>query len=424
MRSVPLHTHSLLALSKSAIFAVCILAGSLAPAFGASPFESLAAQDPAEAESEQVSPFAYLAEVPTAVRQAMLDGDHKDALKLLRDLRKRDAHQGDNWAYFIAVTQRAAGDADQAIATLVQLEADFPTSLWLRKSRFLRADMLRDQRRYQEAEEIYEAEAMRLRSKSRQGELAEIYLSFARELSTPPTDATPNEGRVDYNRAATLFSKVLDLGAPKNARAEAMFGMARCYEELRDWNRAANHYHTFLNHFGSGAEAGIAGVRAFEARYREGRCFYHSGNLVKSRALFEDFVALVDGIREVGKEVEPGDPNGDDYPLWRSSMADWPESAHKLLALFEGKAKFAYAYSYQGNDAQNTALRVASLRRFISSMPNHEMVGKARFEIAQSLMQANQLEDAIKDFSSYQTWQTPSGIKQEIIEENERFCGS
>lgn len=375
----------------------------------------------AQAEKQEPQAFVYLAELPTKVRQAMLAGDHDEALRMLRQLRDTDESRVDHWTYYLAVAQRAAGKRDAALTSLADYESRYPQSIWLRKARFLRADVLRDLKRLDEAERIYEEEAMRLRSPERQGELAEIYLNFARDLSTPPEADTPDNGNLDYGRAANLYSRVLDLGAPDYARAEALFGMARCYEELQDWNQARQRFGAFLQEFGNGQQADVAGIRAFEGRYRLGRCVYHSGDQAGARRNFENLIELIEAIDLNADEIEESDPLREQYQMWREVQKEWPELTHKLLRLFEGKARFALAYSYQGNDFQNASQRVAHLRRFIAAVPKHELQGQARFMIAESLMNSNQLEEAMAEFDGYQKWQTPAGTSQKVVEENERY---
>ncbi len=379
------------------------------------------AEAQAEAKEQEPQAFVYLAELPTKIRQAMLAGDHDEALRMLHDLREADASRADHWTYYLAVAQRAADKGEQALVSLGSFETNFPKSIWLRKARFLRADVLRDLKRLEEAERIYEEEALRLRSPERQGELAEIYLNFARDLSTPPDAGTPDKGNLDYGRAANLYQRVLDLGAPAFARAEALFGMARCYEELKDWKQARKQFELFLKDFGGGKQADVAGIRAFEGRFRLGRCIYHSGDQSGSRRHFENLIELIEAIDSSADEIEESDPLGAQYEMWRAVQKDWPELTHKLLRLFEGKARFALAYSYQGNDFQNASQRVAHFRRFIEKVPGHELEGQARFMIAEALMNSNQLEEAMAEFDAYQGWATPAGTSQKILEENERY---
>jgi len=386
--------------------------------------QQAAAEDSQDAQIEQEAEsraFAYLAELPLAVRQAMLAGEHKEAIRMLRDLAERDKERTDHWLYYLAVAQRNADLAEDALASLDQYEQKYPDSSWLRKARFLRADILRDLKRLAEAELIYEEEAFRLRSTGRQGELAEIYLAFARQLSTPPEVDTPDQGELDYNRAANLYGRVLDLGAPDAARAEAMFGMARCFEELSDWNRAAQEFRQFLKEFGSGAQGEVVGIRAFEGRYRLGRCIYHSGDQAGSRRNFEDLIELIEGIETKAEEVDASDQLADEYALWRDNMKSWVPLTFDLLKLYEGKARFALAFSFQGNDLQNASQRVAHFRRFVKAIPEHELGGRARFMIAQSLMDSNQLEDAMTELEAFQAWSTPAEMPQKIVEENERY---
>src|SRR5690606_31082457 len=95
--------------------------------------------------------------------------------------------KADAWLYLTGVACELQGEAAPALEAFSALETRFASSPLAAKARFRRAEILRAQGRHAEAEPIWEAEALRLRSQTRQHELAKVYLDLADALSTPPT---------------------------------------------------------------------------------------------------------------------------------------------------------------------------------------------------------------------------------------------
>src|SRR6185295_14779391 len=129
---------------------------------------------------------------------------------------------------------------------LDQLGRTAPASIWTSKASFLRADLLRLDRRFEEAAAIYEAQARRLSGSERQAELAQVYMRFAEELAAPPS--APN-AKADFVRAADLFGRVLDLGAPDGLRERAAYRRAQCIEAGQNPFETLHAYEAYLEAF-------------------------------------------------------------------------------------------------------------------------------------------------------------------------------
>jgi alpha-2-macroglobulin len=419
----------------------------------AAPAASAALADPAPADrrihtegnqDEKLKSLAGLAEVPENLRRALLAGEHKTALRLIDKLVQNDPQHSDFWRYLKAHALQGAERSTEAIEVLAKLETDIEARIsdaigpgtepnagsdsglnaernaegnWYRKARFFRADLLRSQRLYADAEQIYEVEAQRLRSAERQAELAAVYLNFAKQFSTPPEPSNPDQSGVDYARAYTLYSKVLELGAPASAHRIARFGMARAQEELNKWDVARLQYQSYLAQFGRPEQAGFAGMQTLEAYYRLARVLYHGGKPNEARHSFEDFLAIVEALHASGKVASQGADSADWSGLWQS----WSTADQQSLSNFEGKARFAIALSYQGADSQSRALKIAAFQRFVEAMPAHDLVGAARMGIAETYRDANQNEAALDAFEDLQQWIWPTEIAQDIRESNQRL---
>jgi uncharacterized protein YfaS (alpha-2-macroglobulin family)/outer membrane protein assembly factor BamD (BamD/ComL family) len=395
----------LLALSR---FSALLLATSI---FTSAPAQLLAqtAEDRVAQEPEALAAEGLPA-VPDALRQAVMSGDTRAALKLLDALVKRDADLADAWLYTRARVLAEDGQFDQAIEVLEKVERDFPQGAWRFKARFLLADLMRETGRMAEAEAIYEQEAGRLLSSERQSELAEIYLRFARLLSTDPDPHAPGKAKPDYQRARALYQKALELEIPAKQREEALWGIARCGARTEDWNAARHAYRAYLAEFGEALE--VAGTRVLEARYRSAEAEQKLGESNQARYVFEDLIDLFDQAQAV-------EPSG-----FAKSLAAYLRAAdaekRAALADLEGRARFQIAETH-GNGSQGLALRIAAWERMIAAMPAHAWVGRARAGIAEAYRASNQLDQAVAAYDVLLAWEDPAELSQETREVNARL---
>lgn len=366
--------------------------------------EDRASQEPEALVAEGLPP------VPDALRQAVMSGDTRAALKLLDGLVKRDADVADAWLYTRARVLAEDGQFPQAIEILEQVEADFPNGAWRFKARFLLADLMRETGRMAEAEAIYEQEAGRLLSSERQSELAEIYLRFARLLSTDPDPHAPGNSQPDYQRARALYQKALELEIPAGQQEEALWGIAHCGASTDDWNAARNAYRAYLAEFGEALD--VAGTRVLEARYRSAEAEQKLGESNQARYAFEDLIDLFDQAQAV-------EPSG-----FAKSLSAYLRAAdvekRAALADLEGRARYQIAQTY-GSGAQGLALAIAALERMIAEMPKHAWVGRARAGIAEAYRASNQLGKAVLAYDVLLDWEDPVELSQETREVNARL---
>ena len=388
-----------------------LLIGLLSFALTATPLEA-ATQSSAEDAAQETPDVSRggLPPVPDALRQAMMSGDTRKALRQLDALIERDAEQADAWMYLKARVQADGDQLDEALITLDRIEADHGEGDWVHKARFYRADLLRAQGRMAEAEAIYEMEAERLLSKQRQGELGEIYLRFARLLSTPLDPNRPGMTPPDYQRARALFQKVMELEVPASQRDEALWGVAHCGEKLGEWSAARQSYRTYLAEFGEDLDA--AGVRVLEVRFQIADAASRLGEVQPARYAFEDLVALLEEARGEGA-------TGFARAMGQFLLTADEEVTDKVTDL-EGRARYAIAQTY-GGDGQQLALRVAALERFLDAMPEHALAGIARFGIAEAYRGASRFEEARDAYADVIAWQDPAELDQDTREKNARF---
>jgi len=328
-----------------------------------------------------------LASVPNPVREALMHARWDEALALLDELAGTRSEERDLWLYLAGVAHDQAGRGEDALAALMQLERGFPESAWVDKARFLRAEIHRSRGEIQQAEALYEQAVGRLRSPERQGELAQIYLRFADEASTPP-DAPDPQSSLDLDRAYSLYAKVLGLDAPTTLRDRALFRMAICMREKGDHGAAAVHFQTYLDDLEEPQ-------RLWEARALLGRAELAAGQAVQARRTFEDLAADLTAAIASGEAAEE-------------------------LREEVGDARYDLARSW-GGGGDAGKLAIAAYRRFLEEFPDHEKGTPAAFAIAVIERDLGLLDDAVTSFQAVTQRAAPATEEREVLEEHERM---
>ena len=321
--------------------------------------------------------------VPGPVREAMVDGRFDDAVAELERLERDAPEQVDAWQYLRATALRSAGRGAEAIALLELLEAGHPESAWLHKARFARAELLRGERRYEEAEAIYEAEAQRLLSPERKRELAGVYLRFADELSDDDDDG-PGGAAPDYARAYELYRRVLELGAPAASREEALFRMGWCKERLGSFGEAVRDYAAYLAEFGDSEATGSVRPRVFEVRLALARTRLASDDRTGARRAYEDLLADIERARG-------------DAVAWGALDAE----AVATIEGYEGDASYGIGRTWRGDAVHEAPLAVAARERFVERFPAHPRAWDAAFEVGHIWKEIGRYEDAIAGYDAF-----------------------
>ncbi|MCP3918095.1 MAG: outer membrane protein assembly factor BamD [bacterium] len=324
--------------------------------------------------------------LPGPVRNALLFGRYAEALEAIARLESERPEEVDTWLYLRGHTLALSGETDQALAQLERIEADHPESAWLHKSRFQRAELLRGARRYREAEAIYEAEAQRLRSEDRQGELADIYIRFGDQYSIADEMPRPEQQKLDFERARGLYARVLELEAPTDRREYVYFRIGVCLQSLQRFGEAVQAYETFLKQFDP--EEGGAGTatRVFEARYRAGICKRRSGDVVGARRVFEDLVDAIAAAR-AGSGAWQG----------RELGSDFATQSKKL----EGDARFQVCETFadQGGAQQNLA--IVAFGRFLRDFADHALAPRAGMRIPHLFASLGRQGEALAAYDAF-----------------------
>jgi len=368
----------------SAAFALPVLLVLLSPARG-----SLAPQEARVA-------------IPDAVRQALVRGDWEGALARLDAEQAADPERGDLWAYLRGVALDEAGRDEQALAVLEELERAYPTSPWVPKARFRRADVHQARREFAAAEAILGQAARALRGVERQGELARVYLRFADAASTPDPHR-PDAGELDYARARELYARVLELGAPRELRERAHLGTAACFEAQQDWNGAARAYGAYLDELDPARQrpvpAGfVAGERILEARLGLGLALVKSGAKPEARRVLEDLARDL----ERALAAEPAGPR-----------------AGELSALL-ARARVEAVWTLP-DDRESIRPKIAALERTLAAFPDSPQATPAAMAIARLWLELDQNERALAALEALARRPPPAGAEAAALATHEEL---
>jgi len=340
------------------------------------------------------SPAPSLPGLPAGVREAMLQGDSEAALRELAALLAKEPAAKDTVLFLRAVSLAQAGQRVQALAALDAFDAGAPASIWVHKSKFLRAQLLRDERRFEEAAAIYAAMAVRLAGPQRQAELAEVYLGFAEELAAPPLSPS---AKPDFARAADLFGRVLELNAPDSIRERAAWRRAQCIEAGNNGRATRDAYLAYLQGFDPGRNPrAVAGRPAwiFAARLTLARAQLELNDPAGARRTLED---LSGDLRQAAAGAGP---------LADSVRALDGAQLRELLTL-DGEAQYALAATWRA-EGQNSSLAIAALERFVERFADHPRALRARLELGEELAGAQRTEDALRVFDALMAATAPA----------------
>lgn len=353
--------------------------------------------------------------VPRAYREAVLAGDWQEAVRRADALHAEHPEQADSWLFLRALALAGGGLETEALSALDELELRHPKSVWTHKSRFRRAELLRSLGKLDEAERIWEAEAERLRSADRKGELADVYLRFADELSTEPTEPRPGH-ELDFERAHLLYAKVLELGAPHAKQERAMYRLGFCRVQQERWADAIADDRAYLARFDptrpdSRAAREGAGEHVFEVRLRLGRSLLASGDRLGARRAFEDLDAAI----ETALAGEGGWA-----AVLREAGGEWPAERRQAWERLLGDTAFELGRTYAERSAE-TALGVAAFQRFLERFPTHPRTSRAAFEIGRLWADLGRHEEALAAWSAFLARPAPASDDEDVRRENEEL---
>jgi hypothetical protein len=326
--------------------------------------------------------------VPPEVRTAMHDRRYAEAIAGLDGLLRTSPKEGDYWLYLKGLAQLYAKGYEGAVASLTEFERKHPASRWLAKARFARAEAHLATRQYQQAEDIYEAEAQRLMAEGRKDELAGVLVSFADRLATPKDPALPDSPEPDYGRAHELYQAALDFETSPALRDEVMFRRAQTMVAAKNWGSATGEFQAYLAEFDPewpDARAGIArrGDHIYQARFDLADAFQQAGQRDEARRVWQDLVAVT--AQPAGK------------PAAQAGAAEDALAVQKLRA----SAMYRIAGTYSVGDLSQTLMAVKALGDALAAYPGAEESVRSAFEIGADYQAIGRHDDAVAAYRRF-----------------------
>lgn len=326
------------------------------------------------------STITSLPRINTEIRDALQGREFAKAILLIdRALAatepKRVVADPDYLLYLKGRAHAELGQSDEAIATFTRLEKTFPKSPWYSRSRFGQASVLSQKRNYKEAGAIYQIESERLLSSGRRDELTRIYLEFAdRYFDGCPAVGPKAKQDPDYSQAINYYQQALQLRPGKDLQHKIELRIARCHQELKQFNEAIAAYQKFLANYGSANSAKANPVSpqlSAEARFHLGQTQLDAGQSAEARKTWQDFLADPVSKAQAGELVAIVN-----FRLARTFGIPAPPTIGDL------------------------ELGVEVLDSFVKTYPKHPLATEANYNQAQSYLHHGRHDQAIQVLNS------------------------
>ncbi|HNQ87721.1 MAG TPA: MG2 domain-containing protein [Verrucomicrobiota bacterium] len=334
----------------------------------------------------------------------------------------------------------------EAAAAADQLAFAFPESVWRHKAVFLKAQALIEQKQFQPAAALYQAEAARLLAADRKQELVGVIVAFAEKLSAQPDPRMPDAPRPDFPKAHGLFTKALGMEISRDLRDDLVFKKARAIQQAGNFGQAIQDYQAYLTEFDPGwtgpAGSGTArlplqnpppaGKHLAMARYRLGESQIQAGHLAAGRMELEDLLKLTAARAGASNplEIELSTQEGKRLPQdirWLLVQSHFVPSsgggaANKTAPAGESSGRARGRSSADPvlftlrEGEPDAALRVC--RSFLEACPEGSRAVRAAWMIAETLETAGRADDAIQ---AYRDVIAGRGFQPETAEAAERL---
>lgn len=326
-----------------------------------------------------------------------------------------EAQRRDYAIYLRALALFHSGKDEAAVGACNRLAEGFAESDWKRKALFLKCRALVRQKKFKEAEAIYEAEANRLFSADRKKGIANVLVAFGDELSRKPGKDELDAPPADFNKALQLYGKALSLEIGRELRDAVQFKMARSYQNLGNWREAENHYRTYLKEYDPKWSGPVGSPERFRGQVREnplpaGQHWKDARfHLVEVQlAQCGQSLLVVPGFRHQALRVQT---NPVSY-LGKLQMAR--QNAEDLLALLGGGNDDgalrsdtywllvrSYNLPHPAPNERGKALLTAG--KFLKAHPDHPRATDTSRLIAVTYQNAGQTDDAIAAYQKFAT---------------------
>ncbi len=276
-------------------------------------------------------------------------------------------------------------------------------SPWQHKIRFLAAEIYLKQKRFREAEAIYDRESQRLLAEERKEEIAKVYISFAESLSYTPKPEELDLPEPDFDEAYSFYAKALELEIGHELSEEIRFRMALMRERDELYYDAAEEYRSYLRDFDPDwkrrdygpRSASYRGGHRAAARYRLAESLIRTGDFQLARTELEDLIDLLElagespgGTTTSGgtDTVTVGSANDDmDDP---TEISTWQRLAMRRIP-------FTYGFPHPGSTGDLEAGLSAS-KAYLSLFPDDSIAVTVAWQALSALHYRGRSEAAIE----------------------------
>lgn len=354
------------------------------------------------------APDAGLEAIRGALQSKSYDAAVKAADKYLADKPK----QGDAALYLKATAQYHAKQYDACATTAGIVMAKHQKSKWFHKAVFLKGDALSMQRKFKEAEALFEVEAHRLLASERKKEIANIVVRYADALAKKPDENDPGAPKPNYTKAYQIYGKALSLEIDAELRGEILYKRAYAIQQAKNHAQAINGFQLYLNEFDPdwGAATGLAqpgakkkpiGPHRFFARYRLAKSQIMSNQFANGRRTLEDLLAL---LAKHAPEVDIA-KLGDKAPT---------EPGGKSMATLWGDVHWFIVRSYNMPSTAGHELEqaVKASNTFLTKYRDHAYAVVAAWQLGGLYQRHGRLDDAIAAFQRFiegKNYELPAG---------------
>lgn len=287
----------------------------------------------------------------------------------------------------------------------------FKDSKWNRKALYLKSRVLIEQKKFEEAEAIYEAEANRLFSSERKKGLASVLIEFGDEMAREPDDKELDAPPADYNKAIQLYQKALTIEIDRELRDTVTFKIAHGFQKLSQWNVAEQHYQQYLKEFDPKWAGPVGSPERFRGQLREnplpaGEHWKDARfHLVEAQlAMSGQVVQVIPGQRHQALQVQ-GDATGflPKLQMARQNAEDLLKLANKKDEALKADTHWLLVRTYNlpHPTVSERDRGIQEARRFIEDHPRHPRATDTSRLIALTYRNAGQTDDAIAAYEAF-----------------------
>ena len=337
-------------------------------------------------------------------RQALRARQFEQAIAALdRHMAGADTPNRDESVYLKALALFYSKQYVAAVAAVDRLLEEYPESAWRHKASFAKARALIEQRKFREAETIYEQEANRLLSEVRKREIAGVIVGFADALARQPDPDELDAPPPDYGKAYNLYKKALDMEIGRTLRDEVMFKRARAIHEAGNHNQAIQDYRAWLDEFDPDWTGPVGSAQRMRNQKKE-------NPPPRGKRVAETRHHLVAAQLAAGRHTDARE-NAEDLIRLLTAPGDRTSAADTRLVV-EARRQIVSSYRMPSPAADELERGIKAARDFLAQAPDHPYAVAVAWWIAEACRNHGRSDEAVRAceaFIAAQDHRLPAG---------------